>query len=95
MAINLYLASEYEYRRGLANRLIDENVVDFCLTDHLPWTYSPEHDDRIVEIDHRPSHLAEYDEVCDINELPAVSKELMEKIVRGKMNLLTTCRSDK
>lgn len=77
----MYLASEYEYRRGLANRLLDENVIDFCLTDHLPWTESPKHDDRIVEIDHRPSHIAEYDEVCDINELPAVSKELMEKML--------------
>ena len=81
MSIRLYLASEFEYRRGLANRLLEENIIDFCLTDHLPWTESPEHDERIVEIDHRPSANEEYDLVCNINEFPAVSKDLMEKML--------------
>ncbi len=81
MGINLYLASEYEYRRGLAHKLLEENVIDFCLTDHLPWTDAPASDDRIVTVNHNPSGNAEYSEVCDINELPALSKDLMEKML--------------
>lgn len=79
--INLYLASEYEYRRGLAHKLLEENVIDFCLVDHLPWTNAPEADDRIVTVNHVPSGNEEYSLVCDINELPTVSKELMEKML--------------
>ena len=79
--INLYLASEFEYRRGLAHKLLDENVIDFCLADHLPWTEKPEEDERIVTVDHRPSGNDEYDIVCDLNELPMVSKELMEAML--------------
>lgn len=80
MGVNLYLASEYEYRRGLANRLLEEDIIDFCLADHFPWTESPDHDDRIVEVDHRPSANDEYKIVCDMNELPAVSKDLIERM---------------
>lgn len=79
--INLYLASEIEYRRGLANMLINEGVVDFCLTDHLPWTDQPDHDERIVTVDHNPSADAEYDTVCDIDSLPAISADLMIKML--------------
>ncbi len=81
MSINLYLASEFEYSRGLANKLLDEHVIDFCLADHFPWDESPKHDDRIVEVDHRPSLHDEYDLVCDINEFPTVSKDLLEKML--------------
>lgn len=79
--INLYLASEFEYRRGLAHRLLDEGVIDFCLTDYLPWTEAPTYDERIVPVDHTPSGNDEYSKICDINELPAVSKELMERML--------------
>lgn len=81
MGVNLYLDSDYEYRRGLAHKLLEENVIDFCLANLLPWCTPPKPDKRIVTVDHRPSHLGEYDEVCDINDLPALSRDLMEKML--------------
>ena len=80
MRINLYLASEMEYKRGLAHILLSRGVVDTCLVNALPWTDCPKHD-HIVRIDHSPSLFAEYDEVCNINDLPAVSKDLMEMML--------------
>ncbi len=81
MKINLYLASELEYRRGLAHRLIDEKIVDFCLADHLPWTDSPPKHDRIVTVNHDPSGNGEYSDICDLNEFPALSDELIKKML--------------
>lgn len=77
----MYLAAETEYRRGLAHRLIDEGVIDFCLADLLPWTERPAYHERIEVVDHRPSLMEEYDIICDLNELPTVGKELMEKML--------------
>lgn len=78
--INMFLATEAEYRRGLAHKLLNEGVIDFCLAAVNPYTHLPEKDDRIVTVNTLPSMDDEYYTVCDINELPALSTDLMERM---------------
>lgn len=79
--INLYLMSELDYKRGLASRLVEGGVVDFCLVNSLPWTARYDECINVKTVDHGPFLFDEYDRVCNINDIPCVSKSLIEKML--------------
>ena len=80
--VRMFLATEYEYRRGLAHKLLGEGVIDYCLAAINPYYNSmPIEDDRIDTVNTLPSGDDEYFTVCDLNELPAVDRELLEAML--------------
>lgn len=62
----------------LMKKLIKTNTVNFCLTVHN--NKSGKIGEGIRALDHRAMFFNRYDKICDINEVPALSKEILEKM---------------
>ncbi len=81
--INMYCGAYYEYRQGVVHELINRGIIDFCLTEYFPDEsgFKMEEDDRIVT--YNPVHEVNFriDKYIDINSIPPLDKELMEKML--------------
>ena len=93
MAVNIYFGAQYEYKQGVLHELIKRNIVDFALTDYYPYATDtePEKDSRIVTIDHRPCADGEYYKMCNVEELPALSKQVMEMMLPYESMAIEIC----
>ena len=63
MEINMYCGAQLEYKQGVIHKLLQENIIKFCVTDYDPTSIceKPTYDSRIVTIDHRPCITSRYD----------------------------------
>ncbi len=80
--INLFFGSDTGYRKGVVNKLLETNKIDFCITDYVP-EYDDEKDKRvqnekIITVHPGTGIRVRYDEIIDINSLPALDKQLMQ-----------------
>lgn len=83
MSVNMYCGAQYEYKQGVVKKLLDEGIIDFCLTDYIPddREEKPQSDARIVAINHDFCDTGMIEEQFDINSIPALDKSLMESLL--------------
>lgn len=91
--ISVYWGAQLEYKQGLLHELINKGIIDFALTDYYPYEgeKKPEENERIITLDHRPCVDGDYDNICDLEELPALDKELLEKMLPFESMAIHIC----
>lgn len=82
----MFFGYDTGYRKGMVHDMLDEGIIDFCITDYTPvrGEKAPKKNEKIITFDAKDAINNDYSKYCDLNALPAVSMELIEAMLPYK-----------